>query len=652
MLNPILACFIGVVAIVPVELIAMRSRDVALAWVVATLLFVLALVVGAAIGAAEWIARRASLPPLPSALLRSAASLIVMFPVARHLFDGGKAASLPMAGSGPIWFPLLVWLLIAAAILVARRLPPRPTGALLAAGAVAVEWANRNLYTGDYLDVHGGLVVTSCVLAGLAARLLLPARRSHARATVALAALTIVSFVLIVGHGLQTSTERWVVATRGTHTRHLLRVARALVGSSAIGGYVDTRTAAGPPPPAALAVPAGWRAQPGVASVLEAARHYNVLLISLDALRFDTLADRDRYPNLARLMDESHVFRRAFAVASATDVSLPTFLTGRLNPYLPERMTLPEALHASGWRTLAVIPTETLRWVGRSWFTRGVDTMEPLVNDEGHEDLGSYSTSARTTDLGLALAGAAPRPMFLWLHYFDIHEHLEIDDDDRALAAQTGGRKLGTVEKYRALVAVVDGEIGRLRAELERRNLWNDTVVVVLSDHGEGLKSDPRLGDTHGAFIYNTLTHVPLFIRVPGVPPGVTDDPVSLIDVAFTICSLVGAPWTSGRYSMDLLPYVLRGPRPSVSRVITLTESRQYGVIAWPWKLMIRPGENLIELYDLSRDMAELDNVADSQPDRVRALRALYRSMPTPTIDRTPEARRQREATARAHLGY
>jgi arylsulfatase A-like enzyme len=290
---------------------------------------------------------------------------------------------------------------------------------------------------------------------------------------------------------------------------------------------------------------------------------------------------------------------------------------------------------------------------------RGLDTVDRLVNDAGQEDVGSYTTSKQTTDLGLTfvdkhLANAKDkeRPFFLWLHYFDVHEHLEVEDSDAGLQAVTKGRKLRGLDKYKAMVGVVDGELGRLRAELDKRGLWDNTIVVLAADHGEGLSEDPRLGETHGSYVYNLLTHVPMAFRIPGVRAGVTDDAVSIADVAPTIASLTSSSWPLGREGMDLLPYVLDGPRMPGTRAIIMTETRQWGVVAWPWKLLVRPEDNLVELYDLSSDMDEKTDLTAGERDRVHQLKQLYRSIPAPAIDRSPEGRQRREEAARAQLRH
>src|SRR5690606_3397766 len=112
-------------------------------------------------------------------------------------------------------------------------------------------------------------------------------------------------------------------------------------------------------------------------------------------------------------------------------------------------------------------------------------------------------------------------PFFLWLHYFDVHEHDEVGDHDRHLQAYLAGRPLlpGKESKYRAMLGLIDKEMGVLKQELQARNLWERTVIVFVSDHGESLGEHPRLPNHHGHMLYNALIHVPKMIRIPGIRP-------------------------------------------------------------------------------------------------------------------------------------
>src|SRR5262249_53255551 len=127
------------------------------------------------------------------------------------------------------------------------------------------------------------------------------------------------------------------------------------------------------------------------------------------------------------------------------------------------------------------------------------------------------------------------RPFFLWAHVYDPHAPYDPPPPfDRTFADRP----------YDGEIAYVDREIGKLLERLEGADLLDRALVVVTSDHGEGLGEH---GETsHGLFVYQGTLHVPLIVHPPkgAFTPARIARTVGLVDIAPTILAAAGVPWT------------------------------------------------------------------------------------------------------------
>ncbi|MGH9391617.1 MAG: sulfatase-like hydrolase/transferase, partial [Vicinamibacteria bacterium] len=198
---------------------------------------------------------------------------------------------------------------------------------------------------------------------------------------------------------------------------------------------------------------------------------------------------------------------------------------------------------------------------------------------------------------------------FAWIHYYDPHDPYAPPEDPSVRLQGLG---------YDREISYVDHCFGELVGHLERKGLLDRTMLVVAGDHGESLGSHGER--KHGIFLYEPAVHVPFFVRAPGlVPLGRRyETPVSLVDVAPTVLSLLGLPPLQGIDGRSLWT-------PSGQLVAEQADRLVYGEtrmprieLGWSELAMIRDGRFKYvraprpELYDLSHDPTETTNLIET----------------------------------------
>ncbi len=364
------------------------------------------------------------------------------------------------------------------------------------------------------------------------------------------------------------------------------------------------------------------------------ARH--LVLVTIDTLRADRLGcygNREvATPHLDRLAREGALAPHATAHVPLTRPSHVSLFTGLLpaehgirdnvSPGLAAGIpTMAEALKGAGFRTAAFVSSIVLS--SQSGLARGFDVYADRFQADGDDARFLNTIQKRgdqTTAEALAwLRDGAEGRRFLWLHLYDPHDPYEPPEPH---ASRYAGRP------YDGEVAYADELVGRLDAVLAERGLREQTLLVVTSDHGEGLGDHGE--SVHGFFAYQSTLAVPLLARGPGVPPGgrlgVT---VGTIDLLPTALDLLGVPLpTALRPSGRTLAGAFRGterPAEVAAYAESLLPLLHFG---WSdlrvlregrWKYIQAPRP---ELYDLQADPGEARNLALEQPARAEAMKA------------------------------
>ena len=382
----------------------------------------------------------------------------------------------------------------------------------------------------------------------------------------------------------------------------------------------------------------------------------NLLVIAIDTLRADRLGvlgnPRGLTPTLDRLAGEGALFRRAFAPAPWTLPSFASLFTsktpeehaagGRIGDFrglAAEHTTLAELLRDAGWRTGAIVNVDFL---GRSFgLTQGFES----VDERFYGDNERLRDAKETTDAALAwIERERSNAFFLFAHYFDPHaryappkewrERFADPRDQRSDAFEFGQRdqvvlwRAGRIrptqddferaEKlYDAEVAYTDSEVGRLVAGLDALGLAANTIVVVVSDHGEEFLDH---GDwEHGHTLHDELLHVPVILRQPGrIAARAVDAPVGTVELAPTLLAFCGLDVPEGFRGRDLGPALAGG---ALAPHALLAHGNFWGEphasLREPeWKLIERPqaGSTRRELYRWTEDPRERTDLAEADP--------------------------------------
>ena len=380
----------------------------------------------------------------------------------------------------------------------------------------------------------------------------------------------------------------------------------------------------------------------------------NLLIVSLDTLGADHLGlygyPRKTSPFIDDVLaPEGTTFLRAPAPATTTSPSHMTLFTatppsihgvvsnlgGRS---LPEAIpTLAETLQASGYVTAAI--TENGAITRALGFGRGFDHYEEnlsarILRPEGHIEA-TFSAGREFAERRGAL------PWFVFVQTYQVHypytppaeyEHYFEDDglDPPSIVDQFGRRPRGPYHPilYDREIRYADDQLRILIESLDQEGLLENTVVVVLADHGEAFFEHTYIG--HGSDLHRETVRVPLIFVGPGVPEGLrVEQPVGLADVMPTVLDLLGVAIPPEVKGKSLVPLFSRSavddPRPIFSEAWQITgvtrtggveiDQPTYGVERGQYKLIRYPDPEgfRFAFFDLAEDPRENRNLLEGE---------------------------------------
>ncbi len=358
----------------------------------------------------------------------------------------------------------------------------------------------------------------------------------------------------------------------------------------------------------------------------------HIVLISIDTCRADYLScygyHRKTTPNIDTVAKNGVLFTN---VVTSVPITLPahsSMLTGTIPPYhgahdnnnyklANSNLTLAEILRANGFVTGAFISAFVLD--AQFGLDQGFDTYQDDIEVQNKKKQFSYNQrKAEETNryANLWLEKYHRDKFFLFLHYFDPHNPYEPPEPFATDFADN---------LYAGEIAYTDYCIGQVIKKLKELSLYDSTLLIITADHGEMLGEHGEA--THCYFIYESAIKVPLIMKIPDGPRNkiINDEVVGLIDIVPTVCSFLGITIPSSIQGKDLSGCFASQPVNTGKRYVYCESlyptkygcSPLLGVVGRRWKYIQTPKP---ELYDLTIDRKENNNLANIQPNLARLM--------------------------------
>ena len=376
----------------------------------------------------------------------------------------------------------------------------------------------------------------------------------------------------------------------------------------------------------ALSAVGGWRYARASAPVSGP-----IVLLSVDSLRADHLPVYGypalRTPSIDALARDGVVFERAYSHVPQTLPAHASLLIGRLpletgvrdnagGPIKRDERLLAEMLADRGYATAGVVSSYSLRPAtgiaqGFAFFDGNMPERSPDDPAGGVERDGAQSIAI--AEAWLEKAGT--ERAFLFVHLHEPH------------APHSPPARFSDLEPYDGEIAYVDELVGRFIKYLKAHQLYDQSTIILTSDHGEGLGDHGETG--HGLLAYEEALRIPLIIK-PAAGEGAgrrIEAVVEHVDIVPTVLDLAKAPLPDRLSGRSLTP-LLEGASEWPARVV-YSESL-FGAYRFGWSRvrsvtdgryrLVRAEQD--ELYDVVTDRAGQHDLAADRPAELNRLRA------------------------------
>jgi len=357
-----------------------------------------------------------------------------------------------------------------------------------------------------------------------------------------------------------------------------------------------------------------------------------VVIVTFDTTRADRLGcygyEDAETPNVDRFAEGAVLFENVVSPVPTTLPSHSTIFTGlypqdhgvRYNLVFrlgQDALTLAEVMSDAGFATAGIPATFIL--ARKFGLDQGFDTYpEPPGGPGAMGDPRAHNGVPAEEIVDHALAWideqADEAKFFLWVHFYDPHAPYA---PPFPYSAKFRDRP------YDGEIAYVDAQLGRLLDHLRETPRWEETLVLLAGDHGEGLYEHAER--FHASLVYQSTIEVPLIVHAPGVAPRRVTEPVGLVDVMPTVLDLAGIRGPANLRGVSLKPALHGGDLArrdlyfeSLAGALNYGWAELKGVRYGDWKLI---DSDKPELFDLNEDPGEHGNLAGLEGDRVQELR-------------------------------
>ena len=398
----------------------------------------------------------------------------------------------------------------------------------------------------------------------------------------------------------------------------------------------------------------------------------NILLITADSLRWDSISDM---PHLENFADNNIRFHRAYTNGPSTPFSFPSLFNLNYDPIRDpisiREPTLTASLKGQGYRTLGLVASNP--YISAiSGYQQGFDIFEDFITSQGREvrskmwtlfqklpeaiqdlrdiyrcyfkkDITSAWSGKIITEMSKRwLSTLEDEPFFFWVHFMDTHypytpplSHTDLSIGE--IISLNNFRKERTLEEskdsknqvddlkllYSDACSWLDHQLSEMFENLKCMGIWDSTDIVVTSDHGEGFGEHGFLG--HPSQLYEEVVKIPIIAKLEEISSD-KRNMVEMRDIPSTFSRMERGIDFYQEDNDRFIPFRARhaGNRSCMKEgmnLINRPESLDYGIygcVTRRYKLIYDEEDEKIELYDLQKDPDEEMDISYDNPDIVK----------------------------------